>query len=379
MYKEEMYHIPELMKTISGETVLTKEQWETFRKPEILSLFENFVYGVRPVEKPASMEFEVVKEEKGFDGSPITHQEIRITFSGYSFSVHGYLPGNRKENIPSFVYVMHEYEEERCDITSNLTCEYVDFREICRRGYAIFVMHTSQIAPDWEHKANYSKGVFPVFPPDLADRKSNAWATISAWGFGASRVMDYIETVPYLDKKKVTVSGHSRGGKTALWCAALDERFACAISNNSGCTGAAMLRGKGGEHIKDINITDWFCGNYHNYNDNESFLPVDQHMLIASLAPRYVYVSSSDDDSWADPAGERLACRMAGEAFALYGKNGVVLPEDDSVEVNKAYHEGAIGYHVKTGGHGITHFDWKMFLDFLDKKFADNGAKLFEA
>lgn len=367
-----MSKIPELMKTISGETVRSREQWEAFRKPEILSLFENFVYGVRPVEKPDGLEFKVVKEEKGFDGSQITHQEIQITIHGYTFCVHGYLPENRQENIPSFVYVMHEYEEERCDITSSLICEYVDFPEICRRGYAIFVMHTSQIAPDWEHKANYSKGVFQVFTPDPADRKSNAWATISAWGFGASRVMDYIETVPYLDKEKVAVAGHSRGGKTALWCAALDKRFACAISNNSGCTGAAMLRGKEGEHIKDINITDWFCENYRNYNEDEGFLPVDQHMLIASLAPRYVYVSSSFEDDWSDPAAERLACRMAEEAFALYGKKGIVLPE--CVECDMAYHEGSIGYHVKSGNHGITHFDWKMFLDFLDNKYASEGV-----
>ena len=98
------------------------------------------------------------------------------------------------------------------------------------------------------------------------------------------------------------------------------------------------------------------------------FLPVDQHMLIASLAPRYVYVSSSSEDTWSDPAAERLACRMTEEAFALYGKKGIVLSE--CVECDKAYHEGNIGYHAKSGNHGISHYDWKMFLDFLDKKFA---------
>lgn len=363
-----MNTIPALLKTLSGETVTTAEQWETFRRPEIMALFSNFVYGVRPVERPADLHFKVIKEQPDFGGQPITYRQIQVCFQGYTFTVHGYLPQGVSENIPSFVYAMHEYQEARSRLEETIENPFIDFAQICRRGYGIFVMPTSGLYPDWEHKANYNQGVCPVFTPNVAARTDSSWATISIWGWGASRVLDYIETLPYMDAKRVTVVGHSRGGKTALWCAAQDTRFACAISNNSGCAGAAMHRTKGGEHIKDINITDWFCGNYRKYNDREEYLPVDQHMLLAAFADRYVYVASSDADDWADPAAERLSCRLAGEAFALYGRKGVVLPEEAHITVNTPYHEGNIGYHVKTGDHGITHFDWKLFLDFADAK-----------
>ena len=360
--------IPELLRSISGEKIDSKEKWENFRRPEIINLFEQYVYGVRPVERPRDLQFQTVTTIRDFCEKGIQFETIQICFQGYSFSVYAYYPQGAKEKIPAFVYIMHEAEQKKCDLEKNIDCDYVDIREIIRRGYAVFIVPTSGIAPDWDHKANYKQGIFPVFTPDENDRKPNSWATISAWAWGASRVMDYIETDERVNAKRVTVAGHSRGGKTALWCGALDQRFCCAISNNSGCAGAAMHRTKEGEKIKDINITDWFCGNYRNFNDHEEFLPVDQHMLIAAYAPRMVYVSSSCEDDWADPAAERLSCRMAGEAYALYGKQGVVLPEEP-IQLDYGYHQGMIGYHVKTGGHSITHFDWKLFLDFLDQKF----------
>lgn len=359
--------IPELLTSISGERIDSAEKWEQFRRPEIMNLFSQYVYGVRPVERPRDLWFQTEKKVRGFGEQNITFEKITLHFSGYHFPVYAYFPLEVTEKIPAFVYVMHEFEEDRVDLENSIDFAYVDIREIIRRGYALFIMPTSGVAPDWDHKANYRRGVFPLFTPDERDRGSNAWGTISAWSWGASRVMDYIETDRRIDSEKVTVVGHSRGGKTALWCGATDQRVYCAISNNSGCTGAAMHRTKGGEHIKNINITDWFCENYRNYNDQEEFLPVDQHMLLGAFAPRLVYVASSSEDDWADPKAERLSCRMAGEAYALYGKKGVVLPEEP-VEVNRGYHEGCIGYHMKTGEHSITHYDWKMFLDFLDQK-----------
>lgn len=362
-----MSKIPELLKSISGEDIKTVEDWENFRRPEIMNLLSEYIYGVRPVDRPSGMEFKIAEEKKSHMGHKMDYQKIIISFMGYSFVVHAYLPQNIEGKIPAFVYDMHEYQEERFNFETEIECANIDFDEITKRGYGIFVMPTSGIYPDWEHKSNYKDGVFTVFPPN-GEREDNAWATISAWSWGLSRVIDYLETLPYIDIEKIAAVGHSRGGKTALWCGATDKRVACAISNNSGTAGAAMHRNKVGEHIKDINITDWFCKNYHKFNDREEFLPVDQHMLIASLAPRLCYVSSSSNDDWADPEAERRSCRLASEVYEMYGKKGVVLP-DEPVEIEKAYHEGSIGYHSKPGDHGITHYDWKMFLDFLDSKW----------
>ena len=361
--KENM-KIPELLTTISGEKITNKEDWENFRRPEIMNLMSEYIYGVRPVERPDDLHFKTVRKEDGFGEKNILFEKIEVCFKGYSFDVYAYLPNDKKEKVPAFIYVMHEFQEDKCNLDESIECENVDIREIISRGFAVFIMPTRKLAPDWEHKANYKEGIYPLFE---TERKDNSWATISAWSWGASRVMDYIETDERIDSKKVTVIGHSRGGKTALWCGANDKRMYCAISNDSGCAGAAMHRTKEGEHIKDINITDWFCKNYHKFNDREEMLPTDQHMLIAAMAPRLCYVASSSEDDWADPKAERFSCRMAGEAYALYGKDGVILP-DEPVEINKAYHDGTIGYHVKTGEHGIDAFDWKMYLDFLQKK-----------
>lgn len=361
-----MSDIPNLLVSVSGEKIDSVEKWEKFRRPEIISLFENFVYGVRPVDRPRDLSFEIVKKVENFRENGIEYNKINISFHGYSFPVHGYIPMNKSGKVPAFVYVMHEFQESKCDLENSIECENVDIRLIIARGYAVFILPTSGIAPDWPNHTDYTTGVYTVFE-SREDRKPNSWATISAWSWGTSRVLDYIETDSRIDASRVTVAGHSRGGKTALWAAAEDKRFFCAISNASGCTGAAMLRTKGGERVDDINVTDWFCANYHNYNKHEKMLPVDQHMLIAAIAPRLCYVASCSEDDWADPEAERLSCRMAGEVYALYGKKGVVLP-DEPVENGRAYHDGTIGYHVKSGPHLIVHEDWKFYLDFLDAK-----------
>lgn len=362
-----MNSIPQLKKTISGQKVDSVEVWEQYRRSEIIHLFSEYVYGVRPIERPKDLTFTVLEEKEFIESVGIKRKIIEIGFLNYKFRAFGYVPSRCETKIPAFVYIMHEYQEERCDLQNSLDCDFVAIDDIVRRGYGVFILPTSGIAPDWEAKANYKKGVFPYLEPENYVRTDDSWATISAWSWGVSRVMDYLETDPVVDKSKVIAVGHSRGGKTALWAAATDTRFCCAISNDSGCAGAAMHRTKSGEHIKDINITDWFCNNYKKFNDCEEMLPVDQHMLIASIAPRLCYVSSSSEDTWADPLAERDSCRLASEIYELYGMKGVELP-DEPVEINIGYHGGSIGYHMKTGEHSITKEDWNQFLDFLDSK-----------
>ena len=362
-----MNHIPPLTKTISGQTVDGTEVWETYRRPELLHLFSEYIYGVRPVERPKDLRFTVTEEKEVPEHPAIKRKTVEIGFSDYRFEVFGFLPAHCESKIPVFVFIMTEHQEETCDLKRSIDCDFAPVGELIRRGYGIFILPTSGIAPDWDAKAEYKQGIYPHLEPENYVRTDDSWATISAWSWGVSRVLDYLETDPEVDRDRVIPVGHSRGGKTALWAAATDPRFFSAISNNSGCAGAAMHRTKQGEHIKDINITDWFCKNYTKFNDREEMLPVDQHMLLALLAPRPCYVSSSSEDEWADPIAERTSCRLASEIYELYGKEGVRLP-DEPVEIDRAYHGGSIGYHVKTGGHSITRQDWDMFLDFFDGK-----------
>ncbi len=357
---------PKLLTTLSGEKIKTKEDFEKYRRVECLELFKTHVYGKAPSGAPSSLDFSEV-EKKNLGG--ITFKKIKITVDGFSFFARAFYKKSNKPH-PTIVYMMHNYQRTNSDIENDPHCKFIPIDELCKKGYAVIVYYTVEIDHDNLPDTKYEGSIFENYSRVREERDGDEWASISAWAFCASRIMDYIHTDPTFDKDNVAVAGHSRGGKTALWTAATDRRFTLSISNSSGCLGAAMLRGKTGEHLDYITTnTCWFCNNLNSYVDNEEMLPLDQHMLLALIAPRLLYIQSSSEDDWADPSSERRSARLASEVYKLYGKRGVVLPKDDSkVEVGKSYHTGNIGYHCREGAHSITPEDWKKIIAFWEKK-----------
>lgn len=357
---------PEILTSLSGNIVKTKETWEKHRRDEIFMLFQNFVYGVPPIDKPDNLKFSVREIEREEN---ILQKKVTISFTEMEFGADVFVPKGNTTPLPTFFLIMHQFEENCCNIDEELDFEIIPILDIIKRGYAVVTMKTSGICPDlFQNKLSseklYCDGIFTKLK---YPHRSNSWSIIGAWAWGVSRVMDYLETDKDIDSKKVIITGHSRSGKTALWSAASDTRFAMAISNDSGCTGAAFTRGKTGEHLTDINtVTHWFSENYSKYNDDEDMLPVDQHMLLSLIAPRPLYVASSSEDDWADPNAELFSCRLAGEAYALYGLEGVKVPKSGA-ETDIPYHDGKIGYHKKTGPHSLVKIDWNFFMDFADK------------
>jgi hypothetical protein len=194
------------------------------------------------------------------------------------------------------------------------------------------------------------------------------WGAISAWAWGLSRMMDYLETEERVNAKQVCVTGLSRLGKTALWAGANDQRFAIVISNDSGEGGAALskrLYGETTELLIRVN-PHWFVEKYKDYNFHPEKLPFDQHMLIAMIAPRPAYIASAVDDKPADPKGEFLGGKFAAPAYALYGLKGVGVDNQPAVDTPVGE---SVGYHVRTGGHDILLYDWQQFVKFANKHF----------
>ena len=354
----------DILTSLSGCKIETVEDWVYFRRPEIMMLLEDFVYGARPYERPDKQEFLVKRCERNWLGTQVTYKEVEIKVNDVAFPVYLYLPAGGKP-VPAFVYPLLESQMGRWDHEQTVDPDFLPVTQIVSRGYAVAVMPVYYVSPDWQHKSEFKQGVFKAMQPNSGHRTHRSWATVSGWAFGASRVLDYLETDPDVDHEKVAVIGHSRGGKVALWAGATDLRFKLVISNSSGTGGAAYTRGKQGEHIKDINVSDWFCNNYHKYDDREEMLPVDQHMLLAAIAPRPLYVKSDALDIWADPDAELKSAKLASEVYELYGLKGLVA--ESEIEIGKAYHDGMIAYHRSPFDHSLTHSDWVYYMDYADK------------
>jgi len=386
------YELPDLMMMRSGQKIAGKKDWVGTRREEILEDFANYVYGKSP-EYPVKVDFKLHKIDENALGGTAIKKEVIAVFENDNgrkeMNILLYLPKNGQDKVPVFLglnfYGNHTiHSDTSITITKNWVRNSKEHftenneatemsrgssaggwpvEEIIHRGYGVATIYSGDLDPDYDD--GFQNGIQPLFYKDgQSTPSSGEWGTIGAWAWGLSKAMDFMETEENIDSSKIIVLGHSRLGKAALWAGAQDERFAMVISNNSGCGGAALSRRRIGETVEIINTAfpHWFCGNFHEYNNREDHLPVDQHMLLALMAPRPIYVASAQEDLWADPRGEFLSLLHAGAVYELFGYQGV----QEMPKVNEPIMRGRMGYHIRTGKHDITLYDWERYMDFAD-------------
>jgi pimeloyl-ACP methyl ester carboxylesterase len=363
-------NLPDILTCMDGEIITDSVNWYSKRRPEILQLFRDEVYGQIPDYGDLKVNFRVanVGESNEIMAGKAVRKTIEIsaTRAGrhFYFPLHIFIPKDNKEPVPAILTICNRGIKD-ADPARHFLSPFWPAETIIARGYAAAVILTHDIAPDFDE--GFTMGFHKLFPYAPGQRPRDAWGAISAWAWGASRVMDYLVTDPAIDQRRVAVVGHSRGGKTALWCAAQDERFAMAVSSSAGTSGDAITRGKSGEQLRDIveRFPYWFCNNYQKYSDHEDALPLDQHMLLGLIAPRLLYISAKSFDSWADPVRQFESCVAAGKVYGLFGLDGITEPRMPRPETPLL--SGEIGFHLKTGEHNMDEYDWDCYLDFADR------------
>ena len=387
------YTLPDPLIFNNGLPVKNANEWKK-RRTEIVDLFENEVYGKTPAGK-VHLSSQVLSENKNALNGKAVRKEVQLKlekdgevvlmnvliflpkserpvplFLAYNFNGNHTVSKDPEIAIttswlkgdgPADTKSVSSTEPQRGTDASSWPIE-----EIIARGYGVATVYCGDADPDFDD--GFKNVVHKLFKEV---RNGSSRGTIAGWAWGLSRVMDYLENEKAVNSKQVAVLGHSRLGKAALWAGVKDPRFAIVVSNESGCGGAALSKRIYGETVERINnsFPHWFCENFRKYNRKEEDLPVDQHELLALIAPRPLYACSAEEDRWADPKGEFLSCIGASPVYQLLGKEG--FPGKGFPELNKPV-TGTIGYHIRPGKHAITSYDWGCFMNFADGFFKKN-------
>ena len=380
--------LPDPLVDAGGKRIRNASDWPR-RRAEIITLFTREMYGQNPGRPPALTFHETERATPALNGLALRKQ-VTVSFSNDAsarpMELLFYLPRAARKPVPAIlgmnflgnwtvsadpgIRLSTHWVESNAGVVAHRATNAArgtkssqwPIEKLLRAGFAFATMHRIDIDPD--RKDGYADSVRALFPA-LHEQPDN-FSAIGAWAWAFSRALDYLETERAIDAKRVAIFGWSRLGKAALWAGATDPRIALVISNESGAGGAKLFRRGIGESIRRLNevFPHWFCENFRQYNDRDTALPFDQHMVIASIAPRPVYIGSAQDDAEADPEGEFWSGKAADPVYRLLGTEG--LPADHWPAVNQPV-AGQIGYHVRSGKHDVTTFDWAQYLPFVQR------------
>ena len=383
--------IPDLLLGSNGERATSPDTWRQLRRPELLCAYGTEVFGTTPPGCHGELRFVMREEVPGARDGLATRLRVGILFEGTEtgrrMELLVYLPNFVEGPVPVFLglnfdgnfatthepdlpvpnhYVMGLFmavpdHRARNDQRGHNAAHW-PYDAILRRGYGVATACYGEVEPDmpgqWWH------GPRVLAPPMGA----SDWAAIGGWAWALSRALDFLVTLPRVDAGRVALVGFSRLGKSALWAAAQDERFAAVISQNSGKGGVSLFDRGVGDTIAELIAAfgHWFAPKFARYDCNENQLQVNAHALVSLLAPRALLILSAAGDAWSDPEGEFLGGLGADPVYRLHGVEG--LAEQAWPRVGKPVNS-RIGYYLRAGAHDVTAEDWEVTLDWTDVHF----------
>ncbi|ESQ83290.1 hypothetical protein AEAC466_13645 [Asticcacaulis sp. AC466] len=378
--------LPDPLVMRDGRPVTSARMWRVERRPELVALFEDTIFGVAPP-PPKQMRSVVTDTDTKALGGTATRKQVTLYLNGDTqgpqMHVLIYLPNGVKA-APVFVGLNFHgnqaiNDDPAIDITTTWLTDYQSpgivkhhataasrgqdaaewpLAKILAAGYGVATFAPGDLYPDSDNMI--AESVHPFYGTQSS--APNHWGAIATWAWGMSRVYDYLATDHQVDAHRIIAIGHSRYGKAALWAGARDTRFAMVVANDSGAGGAKLYRRNFGESIRVMN-TYWFAPRFKTFASRENDLPVDAHELIALVAPRPVYIATASEDLWGDTTGQFLAAQAADPVYRLLGTQGLgvsTLPPPDTPV------HSIIGFHIRTGPHAITDYDWSQYLRFAD-------------
>lgn len=375
------YTLPDVLTSFSGKAIDTVEQWESVRRPEIIEFFEQNLYGAVPKpSSPIKKSFKLLSETSLLNGI-CTRKDVELTFQNDAGSVTMplvlFVPSKAEGKVP-VILLSGGSDIRRNNLSMNDSQRYgktrngIPLHQLMTRGIGVATVDYEAFGKDDRNpEGKVSGGVIDLFlQPGQEAPKANEWGMISVWAYALRAGMDYLETDPHVHKDQVATMGCSIGGKVALWAAATDSRFGMTLLVTAGHGGDAIWRREFGETLENMckHLPTWVCRNANKYAKNVNEMPVDQHTLLATMAPRPFYVCTAQHDLWADQIGQWIGTYNAAPAYKLYGQSvGFSSPEQPTI--NQPIVESAIGYHVRSGTHGLPLYDWEQSMKFVEFHF----------
>jgi lysophospholipase L1-like esterase len=394
--------LPDALTLKNGRKVTSAEQWWNRRRPEVVEDFEREVLGRIPPNVP-KVTWTVKNTSDSKAGVfPVVEKKLighvdNSTYPSISVDMEMTLvtPGNAKGPVPVMIMFssasLLKFLASHPEFKKMLGSDPPATEQLIANGWGYALLDTSSIQAD--NGAGLTKGIIGLTNKGQP-RKPDDWGALRAWGWGASRALDYLETDKNVDAKHIGIEGVSRYGKAALVTMAFDTRFAVALVGSSGEGGTKPHRRNFGEAVESLTGAGeyhWMAGNFLKYGASESSfgsknardLPVDSNELIALCAPRLTFISygvpEMGDAKWLDPQGSFMATVAAGAVFRVLGAKDLGVGDDyhnaksKMPPVNTGLLDGPLAWRQHDAGHTDAP-NWKYFIPWADRFFSYHPA-----